>query len=170
VSASRAVSLPAGRKIDQIELVAMAERANAHIVKVKASHLSMISQPGAVSRLILAAAQSVQRAVSGPQAQQPARRGAPKTRRATRDYARRSTASVMTMPMDIEEHILQLLKGMKVGDRPATFGDLARRFGVSHDVISRCSRHIVDAGLAEPSMVPVRGTMTLHGLLPKSSQ
>jgi pimeloyl-ACP methyl ester carboxylesterase len=33
----------------------MAERAGARIVKVKASHLSMISQPGAVTRLIVAA-------------------------------------------------------------------------------------------------------------------
>jgi pimeloyl-ACP methyl ester carboxylesterase len=36
----------------------MAERAGARIVKVKASHLSMISQPGAVTRLIVAAARS----------------------------------------------------------------------------------------------------------------
>ena len=76
-------------------------------------------------------------------------------------------ASVLGMPVDIEEHILAVLRGMKAGDRPATFGDLSRRFGVSHDVISRCSRRMVDAGLAEPSMVPIRGTMTLHGLLPQ---
>jgi hypothetical protein len=36
----------------------MAERAGARIVKVKASHLSMISQAGAVTRLIVAAARS----------------------------------------------------------------------------------------------------------------
>jgi pimeloyl-ACP methyl ester carboxylesterase len=36
----------------------MAERAGARIVKVKASHLSMISRPGAVTRLIVAAARS----------------------------------------------------------------------------------------------------------------
>src|SRR5215203_597860 len=36
----------------------MAERAGAHIVKIKASHLSMISHPGAVTRLIVAAARS----------------------------------------------------------------------------------------------------------------
>jgi pimeloyl-ACP methyl ester carboxylesterase len=36
----------------------MAERAGARIVKVKASHLSMISQPGAVTRLIVTAARS----------------------------------------------------------------------------------------------------------------
>jgi len=72
------------------------------------------------------------------------------------------------MPTDIEQHILTLLQGMRPGDRPATFGELARRFGVSRDTISRCSRHMVDAGLAEPSMIPVRGTMTLHGLLPRS--
>jgi pimeloyl-ACP methyl ester carboxylesterase len=36
----------------------MAERAGARIVEVKASHLSMISHPGAVTRLIVAAARS----------------------------------------------------------------------------------------------------------------
>jgi pimeloyl-ACP methyl ester carboxylesterase len=36
----------------------MAERAGARLVEVKASHLSMISQPGAVTRLIIAAARS----------------------------------------------------------------------------------------------------------------
>jgi hypothetical protein len=33
----------------------MAERAGARIVKIKASHLSMISRPGAVTGLIVAA-------------------------------------------------------------------------------------------------------------------
>jgi pimeloyl-ACP methyl ester carboxylesterase len=36
----------------------MAERAGARIVEVKASHLSMISHPGAVTRLVIAAARS----------------------------------------------------------------------------------------------------------------
>jgi hypothetical protein len=36
----------------------MAERAGAGIVKIKASHLSMISQPGAVTRLIVTAARA----------------------------------------------------------------------------------------------------------------
>jgi pimeloyl-ACP methyl ester carboxylesterase len=36
----------------------MAERAGARIVKIKASHLPMISQPGAVTRLIVAAARA----------------------------------------------------------------------------------------------------------------
>jgi pimeloyl-ACP methyl ester carboxylesterase len=36
----------------------MAERAGAQIVKIKASHLPMISQPGAVTRLIVAAARA----------------------------------------------------------------------------------------------------------------
>ncbi len=36
----------------------MAERADARTVKVKASHLSMVSHPGAVSGLIVAAARS----------------------------------------------------------------------------------------------------------------
>ncbi len=74
------------------------------------------------------------------------------------------------MPVDIEQQILTLLQGMKVDSRPATFGDLARRFGVSYDVISRCSRRMVDAGLAQPSMISVKGTMTLHGLLPQPAK
>ena len=37
----------------------MAERAGAHITRVKAGHLSMISQPDAVTNVILKAAQSV---------------------------------------------------------------------------------------------------------------
>jgi pimeloyl-ACP methyl ester carboxylesterase len=36
----------------------MAERADARIVKIKASHLPMVSRPGAVTRLIVAAARS----------------------------------------------------------------------------------------------------------------
>jgi pimeloyl-ACP methyl ester carboxylesterase len=38
--------------------LAMAQHAQAHIVKVDASHLSMISHPAAVTRLIVAAARS----------------------------------------------------------------------------------------------------------------
>lgn len=48
--------------VDQVippaEQLFMAERAQAQIVEVKASHLSMISHPGAVTRLIVAAARS----------------------------------------------------------------------------------------------------------------
>jgi hypothetical protein len=67
----------------------------------------------------------------------------------------------------MEQHIFALLRGMKAGDRPLTFGDIARQVGVSYDSIARCARLMVDAGLAEPAMVPVRGTPTLHGLLPQ---
>ena len=38
--------------------LAMAQHAQAHIVKVDASHLSMTSHPAAVTRLIVAAARS----------------------------------------------------------------------------------------------------------------
>ena len=38
--------------------LAMAQHTQAHIVKVDASHLSMISHPAAVTRLIVAAARS----------------------------------------------------------------------------------------------------------------
>jgi pimeloyl-ACP methyl ester carboxylesterase len=44
------------RAIPPAELLFMAQRANAHIVEVRASHLSMISHPDAVTSLILAAA------------------------------------------------------------------------------------------------------------------
>ena len=37
----------------------MAQRAQARIVTIKASHLPMVSQPGAVTRLIVAAAHSI---------------------------------------------------------------------------------------------------------------
>jgi pimeloyl-ACP methyl ester carboxylesterase len=48
----------ADRVIPPATQLFMAERADAHIVKVKASHLSMVSHPGAVTRLIVAAARS----------------------------------------------------------------------------------------------------------------
>lgn len=76
----------------------------------------------------------------------------------------------MSMPSNMEQQILTLLKGRKVDDRPMTFGDLARRFGVSYDAIARSAHNIVDSGLAEPSMIPVRGVMTLHGLLPRTTR
>jgi len=44
--------------IPPAELLFMAERAHARIVEVEASHLSMISRPGAVTSLIVAAARS----------------------------------------------------------------------------------------------------------------
>ncbi|MGZ3714816.1 MAG: alpha/beta fold hydrolase, partial [Ktedonobacterales bacterium] len=44
------------RVIPPAELLFMAQRAHAHIVEVKASHLSMISQPGVVINTIVAAA------------------------------------------------------------------------------------------------------------------
>jgi hypothetical protein len=71
------------------------------------------------------------------------------------------------MPADLEQQILNFLRAMKIDDRPATLGDLARRFGASKDVISRCARHMVDAGLAEPSMMTIHDTSKLHGLLPQ---
>ncbi len=67
----------------------------------------------------------------------------------------------------MEQQILTVLRGMKSGDRPVTYGELARRFGVSYDAISRCARNLIHTGLAESSMVQVRGAMTPHGLLPQ---
>jgi len=71
------------------------------------------------------------------------------------------------MPADLEQQILNFLQAMKIDDRPATLGDLARRFGASKDVISRCARHMVDAGLAQPTMMTIHDTSKLHGLLPQ---
>ena len=45
--------------IPPAEQVAMAQRARAHITEIKAPHLSMISDPGAVTQVILNAARSV---------------------------------------------------------------------------------------------------------------
>ena len=71
------------------------------------------------------------------------------------------------MPRDMEQQILALLRGMKAGDRPLTFGDIARQFGVSYDSVARCAQLMVDTGVATAAMIPVRGTPTLHGLLPQ---
>ncbi|MGZ3666579.1 MAG: alpha/beta fold hydrolase [Ktedonobacterales bacterium] len=54
--ASWAVIGTADHVIPPAELLFMAQRAHAHIVEVKASHLSMISQPGVVVNTIVAAA------------------------------------------------------------------------------------------------------------------
>jgi pimeloyl-ACP methyl ester carboxylesterase len=48
----------ADRVIPPATQLFMAERANARIVRIEASHLPMVSQPGAVTRLIVAAARS----------------------------------------------------------------------------------------------------------------
>lgn len=69
------------------------------------------------------------------------------------------------MPLDLEQQILKILRGMKSGDRPATVGDLSRRLGVGHQVIMGCSRRMVHTGTAQPSMILVKGVSTLHGLL-----
>ena len=73
------------------------------------------------------------------------------------------------MTMDLEDHILKVLRNWKSGDRPATFGDLSRQFGVSSAVIAGCARRMVESGKAEPSMVVRDGVNTLHGLLPLST-
>lgn len=67
--------------------------------------------------------------------------------------------------MDLEQQILKVLRGMKAGQRPATIGDLSRQLGVTSQIISGCIRRMVESGAAQPSMIPVRGVPTLHGLL-----
>jgi hypothetical protein len=70
------------------------------------------------------------------------------------------------MAVDLEQHILTVIRAMKPGDRPATIGDLSRRFGVNATVIAACMRQMVDSGAARPSMIDVSGVPVLHGLLP----
>jgi len=71
------------------------------------------------------------------------------------------------MPTPMEQQILVRLQGMKATDRPLTFGDIARQFGVGYAMAARCAQLLVDAGLAKPAMRPGGGTPTLHGLLPQ---
>jgi hypothetical protein len=67
----------------------------------------------------------------------------------------------------MELQILTVLQGMNSAGRPATFGDLARRFGVSSDLVALHARQLVADGRAQPSMINVRGVPTLHGLMPQ---
>jgi DNA-binding Lrp family transcriptional regulator len=73
------------------------------------------------------------------------------------------------MPVDLDTQILKVLRAMNPGDRPATIGDLARRFGLSAAIILASARRMVDAGTAKPSMIEIHGVRTLHGLLPQAA-
>jgi hypothetical protein len=69
------------------------------------------------------------------------------------------------MPLDLEQQILIVLRGMKAGDGPATVGDLSRRLGATSPVIRGCIRQMVSSGSAQPSMLNIKGVETLHGLM-----
>lgn len=71
------------------------------------------------------------------------------------------------MPMDLEQQILKVLRGMSANTRPPTFGDLARRFGVTADLVAHSARRMVEKGIAKPSMVEIHGVSKMHGLLPQ---
>jgi hypothetical protein len=71
------------------------------------------------------------------------------------------------MPMDLEQQILKVLRGMGANTRPPTFGDLARRFGVTADLVAHSARLMVEKGVAKPSMVEIHGVNKMHGLLPQ---
>lgn len=73
------------------------------------------------------------------------------------------------MPVDLDTQILKVLRATKATDRPTTIGDLARRFGLSAAIIHASARRMVDAGVAQPSMIEIRGVPTLHGLLPQGT-
>jgi hypothetical protein len=66
--------------------------------------------------------------------------------------------------MNIDDHILQVLRGRVGVSQPLTFHDFARRFGISATVVAPAAHRLVDAGLATASMVIVNGVPTLHGL------
>lgn len=74
------------------------------------------------------------------------------------------------MPVTLETQIMTVLRTMTGADRPATIGDLARRFGLSAAIVSASARRLVDEGTARASMVEIRGVNTLHGLLPQPAQ
>ncbi len=67
--------------------------------------------------------------------------------------------------MDLEDHILLLLRGMRTTDRPATIGDISRRFGASRTMVAGCIEQMVNRGTAQPAMILVDGVSTLHGLM-----
>jgi hypothetical protein len=69
--------------------------------------------------------------------------------------------------MDLEQQILKVLRGMSSESRPPTFGDLARRFGVTADLVAHSARLMVEKGVAKPSMVEIHGVQKMHGLLPQ---
>ena len=66
--------------------------------------------------------------------------------------------------MNIDDHILQVLRGRAGLTQALTFNDFARRFGISPKVVAPAARRLVDAGLATPSTVIVNRVPTLHGL------
>lgn len=71
------------------------------------------------------------------------------------------------MPMDLEQQILKVLRGMSADARPPTFGDLARRFGVTAALVAHSAQRMVEKGVAQPSMVEIQGVQKMHGLLPQ---
>lgn len=71
------------------------------------------------------------------------------------------------MPTDMNSQILKAIRALSAADRPATFNDLARQFGVTAPLISSLSRQLVAKGLAEPCYVDIRGVRTMYGLMPQ---
>lgn len=66
--------------------------------------------------------------------------------------------------MNLDEHILEVLRARVGLTQPLTFHDFARRFGTTATVVAPAARRLVDAGLATASTVIVQGVPTLHGL------
>jgi Mn-dependent DtxR family transcriptional regulator len=71
------------------------------------------------------------------------------------------------VPTTLEDQILKSLRALTVADRPATFNDLARQFGVNARLVSAVGQRLVAEGLAEPSYVTIHGERKMFGLLPQ---
>jgi hypothetical protein len=71
------------------------------------------------------------------------------------------------VPVDLEHQILKSLRALSSADRPATFNDLARQFGVNARLVASVGHQLVDRGLAQPSFVTIHGERKMFGLLPQ---
>ena len=71
------------------------------------------------------------------------------------------------MPVDLESQILNSLRALTDADRPATFNDLARQFGVNARLVASIGRRLVDEGRADASYATIHGERTMFGLLPQ---
>ena len=71
------------------------------------------------------------------------------------------------MAASLETQILNSLQSLGVADRPMTFNEMARQFGLHGSLLATVGRQLVDRGLAEPAYADVHGVRTMYGLLPQ---
>jgi Mn-dependent DtxR family transcriptional regulator len=74
------------------------------------------------------------------------------------------------MPTTLEDEMLKSIRGLKLADRPATFNDLARQFGVNASLVAALGRQLVNQGLAEPTYAIIHGERTMFGLRPRATE